>query len=441
MEDATPDDLLDPTITAPTPLTIDQGQILDITDDDRVVYQFNGQVQTVKAASTAPTRLAASKAGLTTVDGRAVFTFYDLDYEQGTANLVFWTPTHGRRSVGQVLLGESLVASDGDDAHVLFTHDPTATTVDLVVSDADRDATAILLDDVPRGDESTCGPVFGFAGDRVIAAHCQQGSFVATLSAYAQDAQGSWQETVIANDAVPFFASDETGDHLLYIADNKGWLDDGTSAVELGTGVVWGKLSPDGQVAYFTVGDQLRRYDGQGPPVPIVVSGFGGAAGWSEDLSVAVYSDVFDYDNGTKQNLAATTTTWFNPTPTEIEAMPVAVTSRSAITAAGNYVVYLTGFVDGKGTLNVVPTAGGAGVTLSDVETVVRRTGDSFLLSTEPMAGESDLYLYDADTAAGPQLIEASITEAINLRLRSDRDHVIYGRGGSAGGIFIRPLP
>ena len=80
-EDATADDALSATITAPVRLIIGDGTPVAMTSDDRVVYTTSAGVFSMKASSGAPPRKAASKAGTVRVQGRTVLNFTDIDYD------------------------------------------------------------------------------------------------------------------------------------------------------------------------------------------------------------------------------------------------------------------------------------------------------------------------------------------------------------------------
>lgn len=446
-EDATADDLLDPMVAAPTQLTAEDGSLVAITSDDRIVYSTSDGVYTIKAALGAEPRKAASLAGTVFVQGRTVFNFGEIDYDTGLGKLTYWTPTEGRRSVGWAMFGDNRIAARQDDAHVMFVKNVQETTIDIVIASADKETAQVLVEGAAQGAEDTCGSSFGFAGEAALVAWCEQGSMDATLARFTLDGQGTWQRQDISTEAQGSWSSDAAGQQIFYLTSGaEARVTDMTSEQVIGDGVGWGMFHPDGSSLFFSVGDQLRKSEMTGSPIPIVVDGFSQQVAWSADYSQVLYSSEVVFEEGTKQDLRVTTTDWFNPTPTVLVSQPTATLGRSATTLDGVYALYLTDVGEQGGTLNMRPIDGAAGKTIPGVVDLVAGAGTLVVFSdnpTEPgvFPALADLKLVDAATAAAPQLLEAGALEG-DFQVRAAGDVVAYRRNGEGNevGIWLHPI-
>lgn len=448
-EDSTADDALPTTVAAPTQLVPEEGTLVAITSDDRLVYSTPGGLLTLKAAVGAPARKAASIAGNAYARGATVFNFSKIDYDTGTGSLTFWTPAHGRRFAGTAVLGEVGIAARGDDERVLFLANPEETTADVVVSSSDGAHAFVLVEGVGRGDMDTCAPTIGFAGDAAVVSWCKPGSTQATLSRFTEDATGGWTKQDISTSAQGMWSSDASGEKLFYVTTQvEGIVLDVATNEEkkVGAGVAWGRMAKAGDALFFTVGDQLRRSDMSASAVPIVVDGFQSAVAWSADSSKVLYSSTVLYEDGAKQDLRSSTTGYFNPSPTSLVAEPTATLGRSPLTTDANYALYLTEVGPQGGTLHVQPFGGGATTDLPGVvDTVVAGAGSFIVLTDNRSAADVfpplvDMKLYNAQTGGAATLLEAGIVDGRDILVRSDKKVVAYRRNGAEAGLWIRPL-
>ncbi len=444
-EDARSDDLLDPTITAPLRLAEDDGSLVAMTSDDRIVYRTDA-LWSLKVAGGAAPRKAASNAGDTFVIGRTIFNFADIDYNTGTGYLTFWTPAFGRRTIGSAMLGSDRIAARHDDAHVMFVRNPQPSTVDIVICSADKQHAEVLVAGAGRGAEDTCGPSFGFAGDAAVVSWCDVGSLDATLARFSLEG-GSWQRQDLSTEARGSWSSDALGQTLFYITTSgEGRVTDLVDDQPVGDNVGWGMLHDDGSEVFFTVSDQLRKRPLGDAAIPIVVDGFGQPIAWTAGYAEVLYTDEVVYDEGAaKQDLSVTPTSWFNPTPTVLVATPSVTLGRSVITAAGGHALYLTGADEQTATLNLRPLSGAAALTVAGVVDFVAAHDSVILFTNNPSPPNTypvlvDLRRYDAATAGPPQLLETGIIDG-PVQLRSDLRTVIYRRDGESLGIWARPIP
>ncbi|HZO17127.1 MAG TPA: hypothetical protein VFB62_27810 [Polyangiaceae bacterium] len=445
-ENSLGDDALDPTITAPTKLAEVYGDLVTITKDDRLVYTTSDGVWSIKAAIGAQPRKASSLVGDIFVKGRTIFTFAEVDYSTGEGNMTFWTPAVGRRSIGKTLLGGDQVAARHDDAWVMFARNVQTETLDIVMCSADKQHAQVLVEDAGRGSDVTCGPSYAFAGDQAVVSWCTVGSTTATLARWNVDPQGVWQRADISVEAQGVWSSIASGMKLFYVsAAGEGRVTDMTTEQKISDGVGWGVLRPDGNVVFFTVGDQLRRSDMSDSPIPIVVEGFDDPVAWKADYSQVIYSSNVVYEDGTKQDLHTTPTAWFNAAPTTLVAQPIAVLSRSAMTTAGAHALYLTDVTPEGGTLNVRPLTGAAAVTFPKVYAVLAAAANTILFVDNrdptgyPVVG--DLKVYTVGGTLAPAVLEPAIADGGNIQVRSDKLTVGYQRDNDPdAGIWVRPI-
>lgn len=447
-EDSTVDDALPTTLSGPTHLSTDEGALIAITADDRLVYSTPGGLFTLKAAANAPPRKAASIAGNAYVRGRTVFNFAKIDYDKGTGALTFWTPKHGRRFAGETLLiGETSVAARGDDEQVLFLESKTPDTVDVVVSSADAEKAFRILEGVGRGNMETCAPSIGFSGETAIVGWCAPGSMQATLSRFTPGMDGAWTREDVSTSAQGGWSSDAAGTKLFYLtAQVEGVVLDLVTKEEksIGNGVGWARMTKTGDALFFSVGDQLRKSDMSASAIPIVVDGFQQAVAWNADSSKVLYSSTVVYEQAAKQDLRWSTTDYFNPTPVTLVEDATATLGRSAMTDDANFALYLTDVGAQGGTLHLVPLAGGAGKTLPGVDTVVAGKGAKVVVTDNRSPADVfpplvDLKVVDAATGA-PTLLETGILDGRDILVRSDKTVVAYRRDGADAGIWLRPL-
>ncbi len=450
-EDATVDNELDPTVSDPTHLIDTDATLLGVTNDDRIVYRDSNGLWSIKAAPEAPARLAATVSGNVFIRGRTVFNFTNVDWETQQGTLAFWTPNVGRRTVGTALYGDNAVSARADGKYVVFAVAQTDDTVDVIGARSDLDEPQVLVR-AARGNEETCPPNYGFAGKSIIVTWCEEGSTAATLDRFRLSDDGLWKKETIASGVQPQWASDRTGKVLFYIEEGgKGFLLDGSEKQAFENGVTWGKLHPEGTAILYGVGDQLRRRDLPGSPIPIVTTGFVQAARWSDDLDYVLYSRKLDYEEGMRQDLLLTATDWFNPEPTVLVKEPKAVLTRSGFTKSSTHALYMTDVVNGEGTLHVYPVSGGEETTFPNVvsalagpDNLIVFSDDRTPLGTWPRL--ANLKLYDVSGEEDPVMLRASVVDGQDFQLTQDRTIVAYvlpgpGAPDQPRGIYLHPLP
>jgi hypothetical protein len=443
-ENATVDDALPTALTKPVELASGDAALVDITVDDRLVYNAKGSLWSVKARSGAPARMAAQKGGLTEVRGKTIFAFGDVDWKKNVGALTWWTPAVGRRGVGEAVIGDNHVDARDDAAYVVFGRNAQVDTFDVVVASADAKDAHVLLAGAPRGDTKTCGASFAFAGNDVIVSWCEAGSLNALLARFTLNG-GAWQKTMIATGTQGGWSSDASGKRVFFVdTQSRGWVATGAQQQKIGQGVGWGRLTPAGDTLFFAVGDELRRSNMTVAPIPIVVEGFGQAVAFTADFGTLLYSSqvVYDAAGTAKQDLRVTTTHWFNPTPKTLVEQPIATLTRSALTSDGAFALYLTDIGAQGGTLHVRPLDGAVGVSIAKVDTALAASGGVVLLTdnrTSLYPVTADLKLYDAGAGAPVQLLEAGILDGRTIQLTADKHRLAYQPG--AGGLWLRPIP
>lgn len=447
-EDSTVDDALPMALSAPTRVSMDEGALVAITADDRLVYSTPMGLFTLKAAANAPARKAASIAGNAYVRGRTVFNFAKIDYDTGTGALTFWTPEHGRRFAGESrVIGEASVAARGDDEQVLFLESKSADTVDVVVSSADAEKAFRLLEGVGHGNMETCAPTIGFAGDAAVVGWCAPGSMQATISRFTLGADGTWTREDVTTTAQGGWSSDAEGKKLFYVTSQvEGVVLDVATKEEktVGSGIGWGRMTRAGDALFFAVGDQLRKSDMSASAIPIVVDGFQTAVAWNADWSKVLYSSTVVYETTAMQDLRWSTTAYFNPSPVTLVPEATATIGRSAMTDDANFALYLTDVGPQGGTLHLTALTTQADKTVAGVDTVVAGKGSKVVITDNRSAPDVfpplvDLKVVDATTAA-PTLLETGILDGRDILVRSDKTVVAYRRDGADAGIWLRPM-
>jgi len=481
LDDATPDAASDDAATADAapldtgppdaPVSIDAPAIrlttgaatlMGMTSDGYAVYQDDAGLAAVAArAGQSPMRISAH-AGSVLVRGKVVFVFNDVDYTTNLATLLVWSAASGAHSVGRVLFADGFTAASDDGAWILATSKVTASQTDVVVAKTDLSAVATLAT-VGRGSLTTCGPSFGFAGAHAYIAACKEGSTAGTLVRYDLAGAG-WTATPIASNVQPTWSADATGTKVFFVTtSSRGRFFDGTTTIDVDTGVGSGVVLPDASAVLYTVGDQLRRSSlADVNPVPIVTTGFSSRVTYSSDYRYVLYSTRIDYVGTEKRDLRIASTSGLNSTADQLLREPTGNVSRSAFTSDSAYVVYLDGVGSPNGaTLVVRESSGGALRTFPGVQTAVA-AGGSRLLFTDHVSGPNtypitaDLELVDARLDAPPIRIATTIVGAGAFYLTPAVDAVCYARTGTAAfgtadggadagvdvtGLWLRPLP
>jgi hypothetical protein len=346
-----------------------------------------------------------------------------------------------------------LVAASASGTSVVYPANTTETTTDLMITASDFSAPEVLIPALGLGSEDTCGASIGFVGERLFVGHCSEGSRVARIERFEQ-IDGVWQATLIAEDALPAWSADETGERVFYQSSGyAGFVTEAGEATQIDAGVGRGQMVADGSAVLYTVGDQLRRSEFPNVnPVPVVTTGYRQPVGFSSTFDLALYSSTVSYEVGTRQDLFMVRTFGFNSKPIELVGEPVAALGRSQMTADGHHVFYLTD-MSSSGTLNIVANDGTAMLTLPYVNEVVAASGSTLVFTDNASDANqypivSDLKVINLAEESEPRMVEEKVLDTRSFHLDADGQRVIYVRSGVDGdpespdsrGVFVREI-
>jgi len=444
-----------------TPVQIAPGQatLLGTTSDGWLVFRAGDVLRAAKVSDPASVQDITQHPGSVLIRGPVVFNWADVDWEAGVGQLSVWTAASGTHEVGQTPYSEALVAASADGATIAFTANtrelgeggasaggagnggageasvPDKAT-ELVVASSDLKAQTTLIESMGLGSESTCSPSFGFVGDRLMVGYCEPGSRNAKVERYERSAK-TWTPTTIAEDALPTWSTDASGDTVFYQSSGyNGYVALADGPVLVDAGVSAGTLLPDGSAVLYSVGDQLRRTDLPSVnPVAVVTTGYKQPLGFSPDFGLALYSTTVTYDHGTQRDLLLTTTSGFNSDPLVLVDEPVATMARSSMTRDGQYVFWLTDVTPRGGNLHVVDQSGDEVAVLPKV--MEAAAGDGSLLvftdngsDPEQYPVVADLKIMDLKLEDEPRLVEAQVLDAKGFQLDKSGTVVSYVRSG-----------
>jgi hypothetical protein len=386
------------------------------------------------------------------IRGDVVFNWTDVDWMLGTGDLSVWTAAGGPRAIGMTALAEGLVAASDDGSTIVFTANEQDEMTDLMLAPSDMSASQLLIAGMGLGSEETCGASIGFVGERLFVGSCEVGSRAATIRRYEP---GGEQEAIIAEDALPAWSADSSGERVFYQSSQYAAL----VAVEgehltIDTGVSRGSIVPDGSAVLYTVGDQLRRTAlPEVNPVPIVTTGYSQPIGFSRDFELALYSTTVTYEQGTQRDLRLVSTHGFNAAPVELVSEPIATLARSSITRDGRFVFYLTDVSPTGATLHVVEADGSVVLELAGVTEAVAAFDSTLVFSDNASDPElypsvADLKVIDLAVETSPRVIEEKLLGSRNFYLDAEGEKVIYVRSGvdrdaaaaERDGVFFRAL-
>ena len=445
------------TLGTPTQVASGSASMNGMTSDDWVLYRLGDELYARKLGSDADAELVTDQPGNTLVHGKVVFTFANVDWTANIGDLSIWTHAGGTQEIGSTPYSEALISASASGDFLVYTANTNTKKgkTDLMLASADFSANDPLIPGMGLGSDTTCSPTLGFVGERLFVGFCAPGSRDATLERFDFDGK-SWNSTLIADQVLPAWSADSSGDGVFYQTNNyEGYYAKDGEASRIDASVSRGFLLPDGSAVLYTVGDQLRRSPvPDADPEPIVTTGFSEPVAFTSSYGMALYSSKVTYDNGTERDLRLVATDGFNPEPIELVADPVAAMPRSSITEDGQFVLFLTDVAATGGTLHVVGMDGGEILSLPGVLDAVAARGSGIVFTDN--ASDPDVYPNVADleyidpaSMTQPLLVEGSVLDAKNFQVDSEGKRVIYLRSGvdrdaedpQRDGVFACDLP
>jgi len=435
-----------------TPVQIAPGQatLLGTTSDGWLVFRAGDVLRAAKASDPSSVQDITEHPGSVVIRGPVVFNWADVNWEAGVGQLSVWTAATGTHEVGETPYSETLVAASADGASIAFTANtrelgeggaggegamPDKAT-ELVVASSDLKTQSTLIESMGLGSESTCSPSFGFVGERLFVGWCTPGSRSAKIERYERTAK-AWEPTTIAEDSLPNWSTDATGDAVFYQSSGySGYVALADGPVLIDAGVSAGTLLPDASAVLYSVGDQLRRTDlPTVNPVAVVTTGYKQPLAFTPDFGMALYSTKVTYEHGTERDLLLTPTSGFNSDPLVLVDEPVATMARSSMTRDGRYFFWLTDVTPKGGSLHVVDQAGDEVTVLPNV--MEAAAGDGSLLvftdngsDPEQYPVVADLKVIDLRLEDEPRLVEAQVLDAKGFQLNESGTVVSYVRSG-----------
>lgn len=443
-----------PPLLSPTQLVTGQTSISGVTSNGWVVFRDAEMLKAVRLPPDSGTQDITTGAGNVLVRGCALFDWKDVDWKTNRGDLSVWTSEAGTHEIGTTAYSEALVSASERGRTIVYTTNATAETMDLVIADAGFSTPEVLISGMGRGSETTCGPSFGFVGERLFVGWCPVGSRTGKIERYEQTDIG-WMRTQIADDALPAWSASASGDRVFYQSGEYGarYAENGeTHAID--SAVSGGFILPDGSAALYAVGDQLRRTSlPDVNPFTVVTRGYAQVAEFTKGFDRVLYSSTVTYDQGTRRNLRITRTDAFNPDPIELIPDPVATLARSALTKDGQFVLYLTDVTPSGATLHVRSVDGTERMVIPNVLDAVA-AHDATIVFTDGSSDPNqypivaDLKALNLVSNAPAELVEPKIAEPRNFQLDATGTLVIYVRSGidrDAGpareGLFVRTIP
>ena len=421
---------------SPTRLVSGPVALIGVTSDDWAVFRSADELRAVAIGEDRSTETLSQKPGNVAIRGRVVFNWADVDWTNGVGDLSVWSAEGGAHEIGPTLYAEGLVAASERGSVFVYTTNPLEETTDLVLASSDFSSSQVLIEGMGRGSETTCGPSLGFVGERLFVGWCEVGSRGGRIERY-ELADGEWQATLIADDALPAWSADGDGQRVFYqSSDYRAYFTEDGAETFIDTGVGRGLMLPDGSAVLYTVGDQLRRTSvPEMNPIPIVTRGYAQPVDFSPNYDVALYSTTVTYETGTRQDLRIVPTNEFNPEPIELVSEPIAALPRSRITRDGQFVLYLTDVTPSGGSLHVVAMDGSEKIVLENVVEVLAVKDDTIVFTDNSSDPEqypvvADLRVLAVGRSARSRLVEAKIAEGRTFSLDASGENVIFVRSG-----------
>jgi hypothetical protein len=431
-----------------------EATLLGTTSDGWAVFRSSDALLAASTASDADAQELTRSPGNVLIRGKVVFNWANVDWTVGVGDLSVWSADGGAHEIGPTPYVEGLVAASESGASVVYTANTTETTTELMITASDFSAPQVLISEMGLGGETTCGASIGFVGERLFVGYCTEGSRVARIFRFEQ-VDGVWDGSLIAEDALPAWSADATGERVFFQSSDYGaYVIEAGDTTLIDTGVGRGQIVSDGSAVLYTVGDQLRRSDFPNVnPLPVVTTGYRQPVSFSSNFELALYSTTVSYEQGTRQDLLMVSTFGFNSEPIELVTEPVAALGRSQITADGQYVFFLTDMNGTGATLNIVANDGSEMLALPNVAEVVAASG-STLVFTDNLSDPNqypivaDLKVLNLAREMEPRLVEEKVLDGRSFYLDASRERVVYVRSGVARdpgepdskGVFVREV-
>lgn len=426
----------DPVLAPPTQLAAGSASILGITSDGWVVFRDAEALRAVKVGADPATQKITDTPGSMLIRGKVVFNWANVDWTTNVGDLSVWTADAGTHHIGATAYAEGLVGASSEGRTIVYTANTKKDTADLMIAPSDLSAPKVLIPSMGLGSDATCGASIAFVGESLFVGWCPAGSRAGKIERF-RNVGGTWTPTLIAEDALPAWSADASGERVFYQSSAySGYYAENGEAHVIDTGVSGGFVLPDGSAVLYTVGDQLRRTTlPDVNPLTIVTRGYAQPAEFSPHFDLALYSTTVNYDNGTRRDLRITRTDAFNPSPTELVPDPVAGLPRSGLTKDGQFVLYLTDMTPSGGTLHVRSTDGTERMVLPNVLDAVAAHDGTIVFtdgSTDPNVYPvvADLKVLNLATTASPTLLEAKIVEGRTFQLDATGTKIVYVRSG-----------
>jgi hypothetical protein len=410
--------------------------ITGVTSDGWAVFRDEEGLHAVDMEDRDRVEDITDRPGSVLIRGPVVFNWADVDWTSRIGDLSVWTAEGGSHDLGPTLYVEGFIAADDTGSAIVYTANADDESADLVVASNDFEAPETLVEAMGLGSEETCGPSIGFVGERLFVGHCEVGNRDGRIERFER-ADGEWQSTVIASDALPNWSADESGDRVFYLSSSyrAQCSDDGVD-YPVDASVSRGTILPDGSAALYTVGDQLRRTPlPEVNPVPVVTRGYSQPVRFSPGFEHALYSTTVTYDQGTRRDLFLVPTDGFDETPIALADEPLATLGRDSMTADGRFVLFFTDVTPRGGDLHIVDVNGDERLVLPDVVEVVAAFGSTLVFVDNASDPEvypvvADLRVIDVAAEDEPRLVEAQILDGRNFQLAAGGERVVYMRSG-----------
>jgi hypothetical protein len=430
-----------------------------MTSDGYVVYYTADGLFVVNAAPGATPVKVAGGSPLVQIRGRVVFAFTNVDYTANVADMTIWTKAGGVQKMGVTLFADDMFAASDDGSRILLTADITASAASLFVAPVDAaDKRTALVGPMGRGSSNTCRPRFGFAGSNVVAAWCADGSQAAWLARYAPPtgSETKWIGTTIAQDVLPTFSSDGSGDRLFFITNAyRGMVFQAEKVIPIDNGVTWATFAEDGGALLYTVSDQLRRTAlPTVKPTPLVTVGFAARTAFSPNQAFALYSTTVDYSDLERRDLLLASTSKYNAESDRLVDGAKAQVPRSAFTDDSQYVLYLTDVNNLGGTLNARLIGGGPVQMFPKVDNAVAATKGKVVFSdkrTDPNVYPvtSDLKVINLAKDGAPVVMHDKVFDGRTVQITPNKKQVVYSvprlaetpEAVAQEGIWIQGIP
>jgi hypothetical protein len=424
-----------PEVGPPVALAPGAVGLVGVTSDGVVVFRDEEGLRAV-AIEGGSVDDVTDNPGSVLIRGPVVFNWADVDWEAGIGELTIWTAEGRSHELGPTLYAEGLIAADANGSAIVYTANADDETADLMIAGSDFEKPETLVEAMGLGSEETCGPSIGFVGERLFVGFCEVGHREGRIERF-ELVDGEWESTLIADDALPTWSADASGDRILYLTSSYRAVCsyDGVD-YPVDASVSRTTLLPDGSMALYTVGDQLRRTElPEVNPVPVVTRGYSQPVRLSPSFEHALYSTTVTYDEGTRRDLLLVPTDGFDETPIELMNEPLASLGRDSMTADGRFVLFFTDMSARGGSLHVVDVNGEERLVLPDVVEVVSAFGSTIVFSDNASDPEiypvvADLRAIDVAVEEEPRLLEARILDGRNFQLDAGGDRVVYVRSG-----------